>query len=940
MSAYPLAYDPSKFPAIPRAVEPTAPPSDDPPSMVSTLSGNTLQLPLPKEALITGLWFENAGQRDLRSQSFINHLDGKHADPAPLDTSNHFHFLPGIDLAELRWSVVRPDLASKAVLELWSSHDNTAPILTKTYDGDAAATLLGASDSNGAGPLDNKELEIPSDATRFPGKCFNAAFGPYQLRLTVTCTASGAVTTAWTYIDVLVHSIELKWGPETWIPAAPIADTSALLRAATLDDEKNILKLLKGVKKPSDPEVLAVPSAGDIPVRLRSTMSGYATCYEWYGAEHDFAFLRHRARWGDGPRIPLYAQIYLKRMDGSKLDPDAGGATWDQAGAALGPVKILFDWADRDLTARTTAENLRNADAGAFVLRAFNHKPNTGDEPPDCNNCHIDRGGKRGGTDRIFPAQDGRGSLPFVVTQCPTRKWAAFSEALTSGPNACRAGVLFQPSRMAMDSYKITALLAIEKAGAAYAVDAGGTLATLLLANANLPSASSGTVEIQRQIDARYIRKDTYAAVNRTLIDAAYLAAGLHIEWLNDVDPAFTGLWTQTDYNNYFNSAVALGGLHYSDQQIFGKRYSDNATFKHKSKMEEKIKPLLARLTTLNPLGIKLMDHWFGCPAGQTKPSPSDVCLTFPSRDIVVDFYRDKAIQQYIQRKIKIKTKNKIEQPAEVGGTRFVNDKLKKWNTVVANNPTLTPEAQRKLFFANSLTDDERTKVDKLAMAFYNADDWKDWEKTDEYDWAVANYDGATELVLEMCNLKLIDDAFQGVTFFHYINMWETIDSTGASKARNWGLGGVAKTEMAGDLGLKSMFFLWDHPSDGRRAAGLKLRHMMNGDVTAVHEFGHNLHLPHAFSGDSMWMHDGNPALRGNDPDQKASAPARQCVMNYHLEDAELCGACRLRLRGWGMLKVDSRNIVGFDTTDPSRPGKVPEKRFVALRTFFTDLTA
>jgi hypothetical protein len=936
MSAYPLAYDPSRFPAIPSAVEPTAPPADEPPSMVSTLSGNTLRLPSPQEALITGLWFENPGQRDLRSQSFINHRNGRNAIPSPLDPSNHFHFLPGIDLAELRWSVVRPDLVSRAVLELWSSHDKTTAILTKTYEGPAAANLLSASDSNGSGPLDPKELQILADATRFPGKCFNAAFGPYQLRLTVTCRASGAVTTAWTYIDVLVHSIALHWGPEAWIPAAPIAHTSPLLRDTTLNDEKKLLKLLKGVRKSSDAEVLAVPTAADIPVRLRSTMSGYVTCYEWYGDVLDYAFLRHRARWGDGPRIPLYAQIYLKRMDGSKLDPDSGGVTWDQAGAALGPVKVLFDWVDRDLPARTIAENLRNPDAGAFVLRALNYKPNTGDEPPDCNNCHIDRGGKRGGTDRIFPAQDGAGSLPFVVTQCPTRKWAAFSQALTVGPNACRAGVLLQPSRMAMDSYKITALLAIEKTGAAYAVDAGGTIANLLLANPNLPAASSGVIEIQRQIDARYIRKDTYAAIDRTLIDSAYLAAGLHIEWLNDVDPSFTGLWTQTDYNNYLNSAIALGGLHYSDQQILGRRYTNNAGFKHKSKMEEKIKPLLARLTTLDPLGINIMNHWFGCPAGQTKPTPSEVSLTFPSRGTVIDFYRDKAIRSYIERKIKTPK----DKPAEVGGTRWKNDKRAKWNTVVANNPTLTAEAQRKLFFANSLTNAERTKVEKLARAFYEKDNWKNWEITDEYDWGVYNFDGATELVLEMCNLKILADPFQGVTFFHYINMWETIDSTGASKARNWGLGGVAKTEVAGDLGLKSMYFVWDHPSDGRRAVGLKLRYSMSGDVTAVHEFGHNLHLPHAFSSDSDWMHDGNPAKRGDDPDQKASAPARQCVMNYHREDTELCGVCRLRLRGWGILRVDGRHIVGFDTTNPSLPGRVPTERFPGLRAFFTDLNA
>ena len=181
---------------------------------------------------------------------------------------------------------------------------------------------------------------------------------------------------------------------------------------------------------------------------------------------------------------------------------------------------------------------------------------------------------------------------------------------------------------------------------------------------------------------------------------------------------------------------------------------------------------------------------------------------------------------------------------------------------------------------------------------------------------------------------------FEGVTFFHYINSWETQDATGAPQARNWGLGGVAKTGMASDLGLQSMFFVWDHPTDGRRKRGLNLRKMMNGNVTAVHEFGHNLHLAHAFSAESIWMHDGNPDLRHPDPDQKTDADARQCVMNYHLEDSELCGACRLRLRGWAILKVDTRNLLGFDTTDPTQAGQAPQKRFNTIKNFFTDLTA
>src|SRR5262249_43422924 len=100
--------------------------------------------------------------------------------------------------------------------------------------------------------------------------------------------------------------------------------------------------------------------------------------------------------WGDGPRIPIKAKIYLRRMDDSMLDPDSGDATWDQAGAALGPARLLWDWHDLNSFQRGLFENQRNGDAGNFVLAALNYKLNTGDEPPDCRNCHVERGGKRG----------------------------------------------------------------------------------------------------------------------------------------------------------------------------------------------------------------------------------------------------------------------------------------------------------------------------------------------------------------------------------------------------------------------------------------------------------------------------------------------------------------------------------------------------------------
>lgn len=940
MSNYPFAFKHDLFPKIPDFVAPKPPesPSEERSLMATTHVASSIRLPGPETAAVLGLYLK-VKDADNSSQKFCNQKNDKSADADAVSGGSHFHFLPGIDEVEIRWIAQRPDLASKVVMEVWSAQDEKAAIATKTWEGDKAVELLSKKDDTSGGPLGFDALEFKGADEQYPGKCPNAAMAPYRVNLTVTCKASGEVSTAWTYFDVLVHSMELNWGPETWIPGADIAGVTDMFKAKTKADEKALLKGLKGVVADGDPEVTAVATAA-ITLPLPSTMAGYVSCYEWYGFEHDFAFLRHKARWGTGPRIPMFARIFLKRADNSKLEPkDAGGAaTPAQAGAALGPARILWDWRDETAANRKRAEDARNTDASDFVMRALAYKLDTAGEPPECRNCHKDRGGKRGSDDRIFPLADGGGSLPFAVTAPAARKWAAFSSAKTSGATACTSGVLFSPSRMACDSYQVTAMLATELTGdrSKPALDVTDTLTDILAANTGLPMAQSGMMTVQRVVKARYIRKGDYDEIDRALIDASYLAAGVKVSWQGN------GVWRKADYLRLLTAAVAMGGTGFSANLERSKRYSDNAGFKHKEKLYERIATIVNKLNAWNPNGLDAFDQWAGTQAGLGGDDANDVCLVFPSRELVQWKYRHDAIQVYIQRRItRTKDKDGNVTAAAPGKTRWSNDKLKKWNKLKTDNPGTGDVDLRVEFYTNTLTDDERAKVDALAKTNYQNDGWDHWDVANEYDWGVFQYDkGSIDLIMEMCLLKLMEDAFEGVTFFHYINSWESQDSDGNAKARNWGLGGVAKTEMASDLGLKSMFFVWDHPDDERRKAGLGLARMMNGNVTAVHEFGHNLHLPHAFSAESIWMHDGNPAKRRPDPGQKTDSEARQCVMNYHVEDSELCGSCRLRLRGWALLKVDAKNLVGFDTTNPANAGKKPETRFATLRNFFTDLTA
>ena len=148
-------------------------------------------------------------------------------------------------MVEIRWSAQRPDLASKVVVEIWSAQDGKASIAAKTWEGSEAVALLSKKDDTSGGPLGLDALEFKGAKEPYPDKCPNAAMAPYRVNATVTCGTSGEVSTGWTYFDVLVHSIELNWGPETWIPTDAIAGVIDPFKDPTKADEKALLKGLR-----------------------------------------------------------------------------------------------------------------------------------------------------------------------------------------------------------------------------------------------------------------------------------------------------------------------------------------------------------------------------------------------------------------------------------------------------------------------------------------------------------------------------------------------------------------------------------------------------------------------------------------------------------------------------------------------------------------------
>ena len=168
--------------------------------------------------------------------------------------------------------------------------------------------------------------------------------------------------------------------------------------------------------------------------------------------EHDTTpFKIYKDAWGNGPLIPLFARVWIR--------DSLGGAV--EAPLALGRVRFLWEWKDasrslRDLSATTKS----------FVKRRVEYPAgNTAGQ-----NCHHHRGGKRGAPAAVFfPPREGQppsanwaSGFPFQVTPAVRRTGTVLSTAWTTGVLAGKTGVLFQPSRMAGDAYRVSVHLASE----------------------------------------------------------------------------------------------------------------------------------------------------------------------------------------------------------------------------------------------------------------------------------------------------------------------------------------------------------------------------------------------------------------------------------------------------------------------------------------------
>jgi hypothetical protein len=435
--------------------------------------------------------------------------------------SDDFHFCPEKETAAIEYQIDDPfALAGEAKLELfWRFKER--PIWTLHLDKIGEDTFihgkhslnwdgrvvkpsqLAGTDNAGVMEHDLGQLD-PNDGIEddFPDGYITLDHTPYKLKLTlIDRNDSDQIAVAWTYFQVIVKSFDFELGPVGTIPSAGIFSGAR----HNMDKAVHAAVLAAGGIQKS--------AAGAAPTRipLVSNLFKY-TKYNIIsdGSEMDdnTGYDVYKDLWDGGPRLPVFALIRLAASDDSEVKCELGPGA-----KALGKTHFLWDWVDQRGALGTPQSQAAPA---AFLTPSINYYQAT--TKPIGFNCHVDVGGKRGPkAEPIFPEQGGYSArdtlkdadFPFKVDECSTRKWAVFSQAWTKGALKGKTGVLFRPSRMAGDVYKLAIYAAWDRSDAK----------KFVLDKEDLPltappaiMAETRNLEVWREIHiARYYRKQTAA---------------------------------------------------------------------------------------------------------------------------------------------------------------------------------------------------------------------------------------------------------------------------------------------------------------------------------------------------------------------------------------------------------------------------------------------
>lgn len=350
---------------------------------------------------------ELVGAGGARSTSWTAHDDPPAADAAP-----DFWLAAGGETVTIAYTIEDPEgRAEEAVLELYVLDD----------DGDEQVLWRRplTADEQSAG-----DHELPWDGAVDVSEALPEGFvtvlrSPYTLRLRLRGHGEADPPTASTRVWVDVAAIELELGDR-----------------AVLDRERDrVVVDALGGSLPAAGQTKRVPLVSNVFKTSSAEMND------------DSLFTEYQTAWGSGPRIPVLATVKVKGSGGDAV----------VAPRALAGLPLAWEWLD--VVEDTSAHH---AAAKTFLDAALDFDRDLTE--PAGDDCHVDRGGKRGpGAEPVFPEQAGYapqasltpGSFPFRVERYVERSNVARSYAWTEGVAAGKTGVVFEPSRMAGDAWSL-----------------------------------------------------------------------------------------------------------------------------------------------------------------------------------------------------------------------------------------------------------------------------------------------------------------------------------------------------------------------------------------------------------------------------------------------------------------------------------------------------
>lgn len=506
-----------------------------------------------EKCAITRLTLEASGKR---STSF-----GEASDPGlPTTKEERFHFAPDEDNVTVAWELERQDLVTGATLTLYA-RSQAAPVWSRTLTAQEARAL------KLPGPWKG-ELEEASDL--FPDKIVTVEHSPYRLEMRIDGPARDGFVKAWTVFDVLVHNIVLSWGKDEHIPEERAdvkgdgtvqgiykrvgkTGSEAELKAGLLKREKSLMAKLAQGGSPDK-------RTGGKDVDLELDVSAFDGVL--VKNEKDLGFCR--ALWGDGPLIPIMAKVTIRTAaDTGVLRPKA-----------LGKARFLWEWRDNDgmtreqhletwLGPKGDATNNVSPITRTFLERLFEkHQPQK--YPYHAFNCPEEAGGKRGSKSPraagklVVPERRAGDGFPFSVKdELGKRSWASvsYSDAAVEVTNrdgeAVQTGILFQPTPIAGDRYRLT----VYAATGAEALDKdleSDRFFDLEVEAKGVPQASTPWFTVWRKLNSTFLYTQSFSTDNeefaRAIEDMYKRELGYVIEFEKKPFP---------DLTRYLDAAIA-----------------------------------------------------------------------------------------------------------------------------------------------------------------------------------------------------------------------------------------------------------------------------------------------------------------------------------------------------------------------------------------------